>query len=130
MPDAAPLNMSIDSARALFELIADRANEPRLAHVVGSWELVVDGAGTWTIAVDHGALRVTEGAAPAASPSVPSARIQVGEDELLRLANGLGHQSTVTALMRGAASIEGDLALAYQLRAILPVIEEPWSRTP
>lgn len=120
--------MPIESARSFFEALAGRGQEPRLANVAGTWELDVEGAGTWTVDVDHGALRVTEGKPPssAGAGGRRAARIRLGEGELLRLVRGDGHENLFTALVRGALVIEGELAFAQTMQAILPVPEE-WS---
>lgn len=117
--------MAIESARAFFEALAARGREPRLADAVGTWELEVEGAGTWTVTVDRGALRVAEGPSAAAGGK-PTTRLRLREDELLRLMRGDGHQNLFTALIRGSLVIEGELAFAQTLQAILPVPEE-WS---
>jgi hypothetical protein len=115
--------MPIDSARAFFEAVAARGQEPRLADAVGTWEFDVDGVGTWSIAVDHGALRVAEGATAKGGTS-PATRLRLREDELLRLANGEGHENVFTAVLRGAASVEGDLAFGNRMRVILPMPDD------
>lgn len=109
--------MPIDSPRAYFEAIAARATEPWLHDAVGCWELDVDRAGSWTIHVDHGALRVVEG--PDVAPTV---RIRVDEPEFLRLARGEDHENLITALLRGEIlAYEGDLTFAQKLTSILPL---------
>ncbi len=109
--------MQIDSPRDYFEAIAARATEPWLHDAVGCWEIDVDGAGSWTIHVDRGALRVVEGPDPA-----PRARIRVDEREFLRLARGENHENLVTALLRGEIlDYEGDLSFAQKLTSILPL---------
>ncbi len=109
--------MRIDSPRAYFQAIAARATEPWLHDAVGCWVIDVDGAGSWTIHVDHGALRVSDG--PAAGPT---ARIRVDQPDFLRLARGEDHENLITALLRGEIlEYDGDLAFAQKLRSILPL---------
>jgi hypothetical protein len=127
MDVATTLLMQIESARAFFQTLAARAQEPRLANTVGTLELDVMGSGTWTITVDRGAVRVAEGPPPK-SDIEPGTRIHVREDELVRLLRGEYHQNLVTALLRGALVIEGDLRLAQSLQAIVPVPED-WGTT-
>jgi hypothetical protein len=115
--------MQIDSPRAYFEAIAARKAEPRLHNAVGSWEIDIDGAGSWTIHVDHGALRVTEGFDPA-----PTVRARFDQAEFMRLARGDDHENLVTAMLRGEVlGYRGDIAFAQKLQAILPLpdVEEP-----
>lgn len=113
--------MPIDSPGAYFHAIAARGTEPWLHEAVGCWEIDVDGAGSWTIHVDHGALRVVEGPDPA-----PTVRIRVDQPEFLRLARGEDHENLVTALLRGEIlAYEGDLTFAQKLTAILPLPTDP-----
>jgi hypothetical protein len=111
--------MSIDSAKACFETIAARGRSEHLADAVGSWEFSIEDAGTWTVTVDHGALRVSE-----APSRQPTARFRLSEDELVRLARGEGHENLLTAALRGALGFEGELAFAQKLQSILPLPEE------
>jgi hypothetical protein len=109
--------MPIDSPKAYFQAIAARAKEPWLHDAVGCWEIDIDGAGSWTIHVDHGALRVVDG--PHAAPTV---RIRVDEPEFVRLARGDDHENLITALLRGEIlAYEGDLTFAQKLGSILPL---------
>lgn len=111
--------MPIDSARAFFEAVAARGHEPRLTDAVGTWEFDVDGAGTWTVTVDHGALAVAS-----AAGAKPTTTLRLDEVELLRLVSGDGHENLFMAMIRGAVGIEGQLAFAARLQAILPIPEE------
>jgi len=111
--------MTIDSPRDYFETIAARGSEPSLRNEVGTWQIDVDGAGTWSIHVDHGSLQVKNGPEP-----TPSARIRIGPSELVRLARGDQHENLLTALLRGAIrEIHGDLAFAQKLQTIMPLQE-------
>ncbi len=109
--------MQIDSPMAYFQAIAARATEPCLHGAVGCWEIDVDGAGSWTIHVDHGALRVVDG-----PDAAPTARMRVDEREFLRLARGEDHENLFTAGLRGEIlDYEGDLTFAQKLASILPL---------
>jgi hypothetical protein len=111
----------IDSARKFFEALAARGREPRLGDARGTWEFDVQGVGTWTVSADQGALRVREG--PEGSGK-PTTRLHLREDELLRVARGDGHENLFTAVLRGALSLEGELAFAQRLQTILPIPED------
>jgi hypothetical protein len=115
----------VASVRDFFEGVAARGNEPQLSHLVGTWELDVEGAGTWKIAVNHGSLSVTEGPSSSDPASEPSTRIRIDEADLLRLIRGEGHANLVTELLRGGATVEGDVGFALKLHALLPLEEEP-----
>ena len=120
--------MAINSARAFFEAVAARGREPRLADAAGTWEFDVEGVGIWTVAVDGGALHVTEGqpSSPGEAGRTRKTRLRLREDELLRLVHGDGHENLFMGLIRGALAVEGELAFAQRLQAIFPVPDE-WS---
>jgi hypothetical protein len=123
--------MPVGNARAFFEALATRAHEPRLVDAVGAWEFNVEDVGTWTVAVDHGALSVTAGAPPPALEGTgePKTRLRLREDELLRLVRGDEHENLFTGVVRGAIVIEGELAFAQRLQAVLPLPDEWSART-
>jgi hypothetical protein len=122
-------DMPIDNAHAFFEAVAAHEREPRLSDATGTWEFDVEGAGTWTISTDHGVLRVDQGPLDAAAGRKPRTRLRLKEDELVRLARGEGHENLLTALLRGALAVEGELAFAQRLQVILPVPED-WRVSP
>jgi hypothetical protein len=108
------------NAREFFGTVASRGREPRLAEATGTWQFDVDGAGTWSVKVDHGALSVVEGR----PPDAPTARLQLTEAELVRLANGDGHENALTGLLRGVVHVGGDLRFAQKLFSIMPVPDD------
>lgn len=112
-------DMQIDSPRAYFEALAKRKAEPRLHNAVGAWEFDIDNAGSWTIHVDHGALRVTEGFDPA-----PTVRVRFDQSEFMRLARGEEHENLVTAMLRGEIlGFQGDVAFAQKMQTLIPLPE-------
>ncbi len=115
----------VASVRDFFEGVVARGNEPQLSHLVGTWELDVEGVGIWRIAVDHGSLSMTEGPGPSEPSSEPTARIHLGEAELLRIVRGEGHANLITEILRGGVMVEGALGFALKLHALLPLEEEP-----
>jgi len=122
--------MPVGNAPACFEALARRGYEPRLADAVGTWEFDLEDVGTWTVAVDHGALRVTDGAAPrpADDNSAPITRLRMREDELVRLAHGDRHENLFTGVVRGAIVVEGDVAFAQRLQTLFPLPDEQTAR--
>jgi putative sterol carrier protein len=112
--------MQIENAREFFGTLAAHSHEPRLVNASGSWQFDVDGAGTWTVKVDKGSLTVAEGTAPEG----PTARLSMSEAELVRLADGEGHENPLSAMLRGAIHVYGDLAFAQRLLAIMPVPDD------
>ena len=126
-----PGHMSVANARACFEALARRGHEPRLADAVGTWAFDIQDVGTWTVAVDHGALSVTDDtrARTADGARAPTTRLRLRESELVRLARGDRHENLFTGVIRGAIVVEGDLAFAQRLQMILPLPDEPRART-
>jgi len=122
--------MPVENARVCFEALARRGHEPRLADAVGTWEFDIQDVGTWTVAVDHGALSVTDTRTRTADGArAPTTRLRLGEDELVRLARGDRHENLFTGVIRGAIVIEGELAFAQRLQTILPLPDEQSART-
>jgi hypothetical protein len=77
--------MPVGNARDCFDALARRGHEPGLADIVGTWAFEIEDVGTWIVAVDHGALRVTAGTRTDDHPQAPATRLRLREDELLRL---------------------------------------------
>jgi hypothetical protein len=123
--------MPVDSARTCFDALTRRGHDPRLADVVGAWEFEVEGVGTWTVAVDRGVLSVTADTQTrtAGGALAPTTRLRLREDELLRLARGDRHENLFTGVIRGAIVVEGEVAFAQRLQAILPLVNEQSART-
>ncbi len=120
MQDATRGRMQIDSANQFFGAVAARGREPRLGNSTGTWQFDVDGLGTWTVKVDRGALSVATGK-PA---ETPTACVQMSEAELVHLANGENHENPLTALLRGALRVGGDIPFAQRLFTILPLPDD------
>lgn len=98
---------------------------------MGTWEFDIDDVGTWTVAVDHGALSVTHKTRTrtADGARTPTTRLRLGEDELVRLARGDRHENLFTGVIRGAIVVEGQVAFAQRLQTILPLPDEQSART-
>ena len=118
--------MPVGNARTCFEALARRGHEPSLADAVGTWEFAIEGVGTWTVAVDHGALSVTDDTRTrtADGARAPTTRLRLREDELVRLARGDRHENLFTGVIRGAIVVEGEVAFAQRLQTILPLPDE------
>jgi hypothetical protein len=114
--------MTIATAREFFGTLASRGHDPRLVDASGVWQFDVDGLGSWQLKVDHGAFAVDE-----EPRSEPTTRLQISESELVRLANGDGHENLHTALLRGAIRLGGDFRFAQKLWAIVPFPDD-WRR--
>jgi hypothetical protein len=112
--------MQIDNASQFFGALAARGREPRLGDATGTWEFDLDGAGTWTVKVDRGALSVASGQ----SGEPATARLELSEAELVRLANGDNHENPLTGVLRGVIHVAGELPFAQRLFAILPMPDD------
>jgi hypothetical protein len=112
--------MPIASAREFFATLASRGHDPRLAATSGTWQFDLDGRGAWSVKVDHGAFSVAEGLLPADR----TACFRLSEEELVRLANGEGHENLLTALLRGVIHLNGELPFAQRLGGLVPLPAE------
>jgi putative sterol carrier protein len=101
------------SAREFFEGLAARTagGSERTRGLTATYRFDVDGAGSWRVEVDDGAVSVTE------SDAAADCVIGVSEDTLLGIVNG--RQSPTGALLMGRIHLEGDAALAMRLRDLL-----------
>jgi len=113
--------MEIPSARAFFEEVARRGFERRLRNVSGAWQFDIEGEGTWQIAVDAGQIKVSEGN-PAATPTTT---VRAAPAEFVRMVRGEDNENLITAFMRAAIEVEGDLAFGQRLQALIPLPEAP-----
>jgi hypothetical protein len=112
--------MPIATAREFFATLASRGHDPRLVGTSGTWQFDLDGRSAWSVKVDHGAFSVAEGLLPAET----TARFQLSEEELVRLANGDGHENLLTALLRGVIHLTGELRFAQKLWGLVPLPAE------
>ena len=112
--------MQIENASQYFGALAARGREPRLGSATGTWQFDIDGAGTWTVKVDQGAVNVASGQ-PA---ETPTAQLKMSQSEFVQLANGESHENPLTALLRGAIKIGGDVPFAQRLFSILPMPDD------
>jgi hypothetical protein len=111
--------MHIETAREFFGMLASRGQDPRLVDASGVWQFEVDGFGTWQVKVDHGAFSVGEG-----RRAEPTARLEISEADLVRVANGEGHENLQTAFLRGVVRVGGSFPFAHRLWAIVPFSED------
>lgn len=102
-----------ESAREFFEQLAARTagGSERTRGLTASYRFDVDGAGSWRVEVDDGAVSVSE--ADAAADCV----IGVSEGTLLGIVSG--RQSPMGAFLMGKIRVEGDVGLAMRLRDLL-----------
>jgi putative sterol carrier protein len=111
--------MKLESARDVFDRMAAHDYEPRLARLEGTCEVQLDGTDTWSIQVQRGRIRIKEGPSEHAE-----ARLRCSQAELLRMARGEANETMITAAMRGALELEGDIPLCAALSVLLPIADD------
>jgi putative sterol carrier protein len=102
-----------ETAREFFEDLKTRTagGAERTRGLTASYRFDVDGAGSWRVEVDDGAVSVSE------SDAAADCVIGVPEDVLLRIVRG--EQSPTGAFLLGKIRLEGDAGLAMRLKDIL-----------
>lgn len=102
-----------ETAREFFEELKARTADgsERTRGLTASYRFDVDGAGSWRVDVDDGAVSVSE------SDAAADCVIAVPEDLLLRIVRG--EQSPMGAFLMGKIRVEGDAALAMRLKDLL-----------
>jgi hypothetical protein len=109
----------VRTPRDYFEAIRGLGHEPGLADAVGTWEIDVEGEGSWAVRVDHGKLSVE--ALNGARRSDATVRVRMAAPDFVRLARGEAHENVITAVLRGAIHVEGDIRFAQKIQNILPL---------
>jgi putative sterol carrier protein len=99
-----------DSAREFFEGLEARVDPAKTAGMSNTYVFDIDGAGTWTVAVDDGNVQVSEGAGDA------DATISASEETFQKIA--AGEQNATSAYMTGKLKIKGDMGAAMKLQKL------------
>jgi putative sterol carrier protein len=100
-----------ESAREFFEGLEGRLDESRTAGMNNTYVFEIDGAGTWTVAVEDGKVSVTEGAAADADCTITSS-----EADFERIVSG--DLNPTSAYMTGKLKIKGDMGAAMKLQKL------------
>ncbi len=96
-----------DSAREFFEGLEARIDPSKTAGMTNSYVFEIDGAGTWKVDVNDGAVSVTEGGGDA------DATIAATEETFQQVASG--DLNATTAYMTGKLKVRGDMGAAMKL---------------
>ncbi|MGH3022892.1 MAG: SCP2 sterol-binding domain-containing protein [Gaiellaceae bacterium] len=102
-----------ESAREFFEGLAARTagGSERTRGLTASYRFDVDGAGSWRVEVDDGAVSVSE------SDATADCVISASENTFLGIVSG--RQSPMGAFLMGRIRVDGDTGLAMRLRDLL-----------
>ena len=105
--------MAATNAREFFDDLAARTarGSTRTRGLTATYRFDVEGAGSWRVAVDDGAVSVSE------SDAAADCVISVPEELFLRIVRG--EQSAMGAFLMGKIRVEGDTALAMRLKDLL-----------
>ena len=98
------------TVQEFFAELPGRADPAKTAGMQNTYVFDVDGVGQWTVAVDDGAVSVTEGAGEA------DCTISASEETLLKIASG--EANPTTAYMTGKLKISGDMGAALKLQKL------------
>ena len=98
------------SVREFFEGLESRVDPARTAGMNNSYVFDIDGAGTWTVRVADGAVKVSEGAEDA------DATITASEETFEKIA--AGELNPTTAYMTGKLKLKGDMGAAMKLQKL------------
>jgi putative sterol carrier protein len=100
-----------DATAAFFDGLRERDYQPALAHKSGVVRIDVDDGGRserWFVAIDDGTVKVSK------RNQAADSTVRIGKQLLERVVTG--EANPFTAVLRGAASVEGDwnLLLVFQ----------------
>ena len=98
------------TAQEFFARLPERANPEKTAGMSNTYVFDVEGVGQWTVAVEDGAVSVTEGVGDA------DCTISASEDTLVKIAQG--EANATTAYMTGKLKIQGDMGAALKLQKL------------
>ncbi|MEU6074822.1 SCP2 sterol-binding domain-containing protein [Micromonospora sp. NPDC047074] len=104
---------------AFFEQLTAVGHDPRLCKVRGSVRFDIrDGEQVeqWLLDIDHGQMRVTQGAGPAGTVITVSAEVA---EAMTR-----GEMNGLAAIIRGDILVDGDIGLAMRVGRLFPKASE------
>jgi putative sterol carrier protein len=99
-----------DTVQEFFDSLADRADAEKTAGMNNSYLFDIEGAGQWLVAVNDGAVSVTEGGGEA------DTTISTSEETMMAVVRG--EQNPTTAYMTGKLKVEGDMGAALKLQKL------------
>jgi putative sterol carrier protein len=101
-----------DTTQAFFERLAQRGYEPLLHSTSGSIRSDIEGAGSWFVVVNNGALTVSRETAGA------DCVLACSREDFERMV--VGKQNPMTLFMQGKMQITGNAVLAQMFQRLFP----------
>jgi ubiquinone biosynthesis protein UbiJ len=101
-----------ETTQAFFERLAKRGYEPLLHSVSGTIRCEIEGAGSWFVGVNNGALSVSRDTAGA------DCVIACSREDFVRMV--VGKQNPTTLFMQGKMQLTGDIVLAQMFQRLFP----------
>jgi predicted lipid carrier protein YhbT len=101
-----------DTTHAFFERLATRGHEPLLHSVSGTIQSDIEGAGSWFVVVNNGALTVGRETVEA------DCVIVCRQEDFERMV--VGKQNPTTLFLQGKMKITGNIGLAQMFQRIFP----------
>jgi putative sterol carrier protein len=98
------------SAREFFETLESRVDQSKTAGMNNSYLFDIEGAGKWTVNVEDGDVKVSEGGENA------DAVISTSEETFEKIASG--EQNPTSAYMTGKLKVKGDMGAAMKLQKL------------
>jgi putative sterol carrier protein len=99
-----------DTVKQFFAQLESKVDPAKTAGMNNSYVFDVDGAGQWTVRVNDGQVKVSEGVEQA------DVTISASADTFERIANG--KQNPTTAYMTGKLKVKGDMGAAMKLQKL------------
>ena len=99
-----------DTVQEFFDTLASRASAEKTAGMNNSYLFDIEGAGQWIVAVNDGAVSVSEGGGEA------DTTISTSEETMMAVVRG--EQNPTTAYMTGKLKIKGDMGAAMKLQKL------------
>jgi putative sterol carrier protein len=99
-----------ETAREFFDTLESRADTEKAADITATYLFVVEGAGEWTVDVEQGRIKVSEGRGDV------DVTLTAKEDVFRRIVSG--KQNPLTAYMTGKLKVSGDMSKAMKLQKL------------
>jgi predicted lipid carrier protein YhbT len=101
-----------DTTQAFFERLAKRGYEPLLHSISGTIRCDIEGAGSWFVVVNNGALTVSRDTAGA------DCVLACSREDFERMV--VGQQNPTTLFLQGKMQVTGDIVLAQMFQRLFP----------